>query len=85
VIYKIELSRIAEKQLSGIPKPDCIKIAKKIDKLSSNPFPVGHEKLKGNDAIYRILQGDYRILYTVQEKKLLILIVKVGHRREIYR
>ncbi len=54
-------------------------------KLKNNPFPSGCEKLSGNDYLFRIRSGDYRILYHVENKKLLILIVKIGHRREIYR
>lgn len=82
---KVEFSRAAEKQLENIPSSDQKKIVKKAEKLADNPFPSGHEKLKGEDHLYRIRQGDYRILYSVFEKKLLILIVKIGHRREVYR
>lgn len=83
--YKIEFSRMAEKQLDSIPRSDLNKMSKKIEKLALEPFPIGCEKLKGSDDIYRIRQGDYRILYSVFEKKLIILILKIGHRREIYR
>ena len=84
--YKIEFSRPTEKQLESIPKSDVKKILKRAEKLASDPFPNGYEKLKGSDIeIYRVRQGDYRILYTVQEEKLFILIVKIGHRREVYR
>lgn len=83
--YTIEFSRAAEKQLLSVQKQDLRKIAQKIDKLSSNPLPSGYEKLKGSEDLYRIRQGDYRIIYTVAEKKLLVLIIKIGHRREIYR
>ena len=83
--YKIEFSRPAEKQLADIQKNELKKIANKIDKLALNPFPEGHEKLKGHENIYRIRQGDYRVLYSVFENKLTILVIKIGHRREIYR
>lgn len=83
--YKIEFSKASEKQLSDIPKGDLKKIANKIEKLSLDPFPNGSEKLKGEEGIYRIRKGDYRILYSVFEKKLIVLVVKIGHRREIYR
>ncbi len=83
--YTIEFSRAAEKQLYDLQNVDQKRIAKKIDKLASNPFPSGHEKLKGSDEFYRIRQGDYRIIYSIFEKKLTILIVKIGHRREVYR
>ena len=83
--YKIEFTRAAEKDLAGIPRVELKKISKRIDKLADDPFPQGHEKMKGDDNLYRIRQGDYRILYSVIDGKLLILIVKVGHRREVYR
>ena len=83
--YKIELSRSAQKQISELPHNEIKKIAKRIDKLASNPLPPGHEKLKGQEEIYRIRQGDYRILYSIFEARLLILILKIGHRREVYR
>ena len=83
--YTIEFSRAAEKQLADIQRGDQKKIAQRIEKLISNPFPSGYEKLKGSDDLYRVRQGDYRIIYNILEKKLIILIVKIGHRREIYR
>ena len=83
--YKIEFTHAAEKQLAEIPRVDLKKLAKRIEKLASEPFPPGHEKMKGHDHLYRIRQGDYRAIYSVFEGKLLILVVKIGHRREIYR
>jgi mRNA interferase RelE/StbE len=85
VTYQIELSKSVEKQLEDIPKSDLKKIFQRIDKLSSNPFPSGYEKLKGIEDLYRVRQGDYRVIYSVFEKKLLVLILKIGHRREVYR
>jgi mRNA interferase RelE/StbE len=85
VKYKIEFARAAEKQLSEVPAADLKKLVKRIDKLGENPFPSGHEKLKGHDDLYRIRQGDWRAIYAVFERKLVVLVVKIGHRREIYR
>lgn len=85
MIYKIEFTRTAEKQFNDLPRTELKKIAKRIDKLGFDPFPSGHEKMKGHDDLYRVRQGDYRILYSVFEKKLVVLIVKIGHRREVYR
>lgn len=85
MIYKIEFTKSAEKQLADFPKTDIKKIAKKIDKLASNPFPPGSKKLEGKEEVYRIRQGDYRILYSVFEKKLIVLVLKIGNRKEIYR
>ncbi len=68
-----------------IPRDELRKISKRIDKLTVNPFPPGHEKMKGAEDLYRVRQGDYRILYSVLKNKLIVLIIKIGHRREGYR
>lgn len=83
--YKIEISSSAEKYLKKIPKKDILKIVEAIQVLSINPFPNGHRKLVGEYNAYRIRQGDYRIIYEVEGKKLLILVLKIGHRRDIYK
>jgi mRNA interferase RelE/StbE len=83
--YKIEISSTAEKSLKKIAKKDLAKIIEAIQILSINPFPEGCRKLAGEEGTYRIRQGDYRIIYEVEGKKLLILILKIGHRKDIYR
>ena len=85
MIYSIEVSRAAHKALKDIPHTDVRKIRDKIEKLKKEPLPNGSEKLAGNDDFYRIRSGDYRIIYQILRKKLIILVVKVGHRREVYR
>lgn len=85
MIYKVEFSKSATKSLDDLPKAELKKTSKRIDMLSSNPFPPKSEKLEGEIGIYRVRQGDYRILYSVFENKLVILILKIGRRREIYR
>ncbi len=83
--YTIELSRSAHKALKDIPLSDVKKIRNKIEKLKKEPLPHGFEKLEGNDDLYRIRSGDYRVIYQILRKQLFILIVKIGHRREVYR
>lgn len=83
--YSVELVRAVHKVLQELPRSDTKKIAKKIQGLETNPFPRGYEKMAGKNELYRIRSGDYRILYHVYAGKLLILVVKVGHRREVYR
>ncbi len=83
--YKIEFAKGVEKQLLDIPRKDLVKISQRIEKLSENPLPLGHEKLGGRDEIYRARQGDYRILYSIYEKTVTVLVLKIGHRREVYR
>lgn len=85
MIYNIELSRNAYKALKDIPYTDVKKIRDKIEKLKKEPLPHGCEKLEGNEDLYRIRSGDYRVIYQIFSKKLIILVVKIGHRREIYR
>ena len=83
--YKVEIDTDIKKQLLDVPKNDVKKILKRIEKLANAPFPPGHEKLQGMDNLYRVRQGDYRILYSVFDDKLLVLVLKIGHRREVYR
>jgi mRNA interferase RelE/StbE len=83
--YKIEISSSAEKSLKKIAKKDILKIVEAIQILSINPFPEGCRKLAGEEKTYRIRQGDYRIIYEVEGKNLLILVLKIGPRRDIYR
>ena len=85
VNYKIEISSTAEKALKKIAKKDLIKIVEAIQVLSINPYPEGCRKLAGEEGSYRIRQGDYRIIYEVEGKKLLILVLKIGHRKDIYK
>jgi mRNA interferase RelE/StbE len=82
--YKIAVKKSAAKELEDIPKKDLQKIVKKIQSLTNNPRPRRSQKLSHKE-YYRIRQGDYRIVYSVQDKELAIYIVKIGHRREIYR
>lgn len=85
VNYKIEITTTAEKSLRKIPKKDIQKIVDAIQILAISPFPEGCRKLKGEEDIYRVRQGNYRIIYEVIEKKLIILVLKVGHRKDIYK
>jgi len=81
--YKITIKKSAAKELQNIPKKDLRKIVKRIQSLALNPRPTGSQKLSARQQ-YRIRQGDYRIVYSIDDKELLVDIVKIGHRREIY-
>lgn len=83
--YKIEISSTAEKSLKKIPKKDLAKIVESIQILAVNPYPEGCRKLSGEECAYRIRQGNYRIIYEVEGEKLIILVLKIGHRKDIYR
>lgn len=83
--YSIDFAPRLEKQFNLIPKDIRALIFDRIDKLRSNPRPENVEPLQGADkGLFRIRQGDYRIVYSIQDHKLLILIVRVVHRREVY-
>ena len=82
--YKIEIKKSAAKELRKIPSTALAKIVAKIQSLSSNPRPFGSKKLVGQDR-YRVRQGDYRILYTIEDDVLVITVVKVANRKESYR
>lgn len=76
--------RQADRQFRNLPSQIQQRLKSKIDSLATTPRPHGSEKLSGADLLYRIRVGDYRI-YAVEDDRLLVLVVKVGHRREIYR
>ena len=80
--YKILFKASVEKDFAAIPKKDVKKILKRIDALTENPRPQGSEKLTGQER-YRLRQGLYRIVYSIQDDELTVWVVKVGHRKEI--
>lgn len=82
--YNIYFKESARKELNAIPKRDLQRVMERIATLAENPCPAGSEKLCGQER-YRIRQGNYRILYSIQDGELTIWVVKVGHRREVYR
>ena len=81
--YSILIKRSAEKELRTVPKPDIQRIAEKIQALGADPRPKGCVKLAGLEG-YRIRQGDWRVLYEIEDKKHEVSVYKIGHRREIY-
>jgi mRNA interferase RelE/StbE len=82
--YKVYFKESVEKDFSVIPKSDLKKILSRIEMLAENPRPSGCEKLTGQDR-YRVRQGRYRIVYSVQDVVLTVWIVKVSHRKDVYR
>ena len=82
--YRIEIKRSAVKELEAIPAKDRRRIATKIQALAGNPRPAGCDKLSGHDK-YRIRQGNYRILYTIEDDVLVVTVIKIGDRRDVYR
>ncbi len=82
--YRVFFKRSVEKDFGSIPKKDVKKILNRIKTLEDNPRPPGCEKLAGQER-YRLRQGRYRIVYSIQDKEMTVWVVKVGHRKEIYR
>ncbi len=82
--YKIFFKKSVEKDFLKIPKQYLVKILEKIDGLKNNPKPDGSEKRTSYD-LYRIRQGTYKIVYSIQDQELIIWVIKVGHRKEIYK
>jgi mRNA interferase RelE/StbE len=82
--YKVYFKESVEKDFTAIPKKDLVKILRRIRALSENPRPSGCEKLTGHER-YRVRQGRYRIVYSIEDAVLTVCIVKVGHRKDIYR
>ena len=85
VNYSIEISRSAEKTLTKLPKDKLRKVISAIKVLAVNPRPAGCRKLSGQINVYRIRVGKFRIIYEVVEKKITIIVLKIGHRKDVYR
>jgi mRNA interferase RelE/StbE len=83
--YRVEITPAAQRELSKLPKKAQKRIDERIQALAENPRPPGSKKLEGEDDFHRIRVGDYRIVYQVKDKVQLVLLVRIGHRREVYR
>ncbi len=82
--YRLKIKSSAAKELEKIPKKDAKKIVNKIKTLSKDPRPPGCEKLSGQER-YRIRQGKYRIIYSIEDDVLIVFVFKIGHRKDVYK
>jgi len=82
--YEIQIMASVKKSLRKIPRKDQERIFHKIISLSQNPRPEQSIKLTSRKNAYRVRQGDYRIVYTIEDQVLVIIVVRIGHRREVY-
>jgi len=82
--YSVLIKRAAARELEALPEKPHRQLAAKIQALAANPRPTGCERLSGAE-LYRIRQGDYRVVYDIQDAVLTVLVVRVGHRREAHR
>lgn len=81
--FEVSVKQSVARDLRRIPKKDVARILRRIESLAREPRPPGVEKLSGQEK-YRIRQGVYRIIYEIRDEELVVVIVKVGHRRDVY-
>lgn len=83
--YSVEFRPAVLKSLEKLPRKDLVRLKRRIDELGADPPDPAVTKLKGDNLFHKIRVGDYRIIYEIQETRLVILVVKIGHRRDVYR
>ncbi|NOY42987.1 MAG: type II toxin-antitoxin system RelE/ParE family toxin [Planctomycetes bacterium] len=83
--YKIAFAPAAVRQLRKLPTDDQKRILRAIETLEDDPRPAGVKKLQGADALWRIRIADYRVVYEIQDAKLVVLALRIAHRKDIYR
>lgn len=83
--YRIEFLRSAVRELASLPKSRQRQLGRHIESLGEDPYPAGVKKLEGEEKLYRIRVGDYRVIYEIDTTNKVATIVKVGHRGEVYR
>lgn len=83
--YTVQIAPAAERQLAKLDRPIRARLAEAIDKLAANPRPAGVKKLVGEENAWRIRVGDYRIVYEIHDRRLVVLIIGIGHRGDVYR
>jgi mRNA interferase RelE/StbE len=85
-VYRLTLKKSASKELQAVSGNETLdRLIKKIKELANNPRPQGSEKLAGRLNLYRFRQGDYRVIYSVDDQSRLVDVIKIGHRRDVYR
>ena len=85
MVFSIEFRPSELKRMQHFPKRDVVRIKKKIDALANNLPDLATTKLQGNNPFHRIRCGDYRIIYEIHDDILVILVVKIGHRKEVHK
>lgn len=82
--YVVELKQSARKELERLPNAIIARIVAKLESLEENPRPAGCKKLKGGDDEYRVRVGEYRIVYLIDDRKVIVTITRIRHRRDVY-
>lgn len=83
--YRVELTRTAERQLKGLPRSDLPRVVAALEMLAMTPLPGGCRKLAGYGGLFRVRVGVYRIIYELHEAHVIVKVLKIGHRKDIYR
>ena len=83
--YRVEINRSAVRDIAALPEKMRVRVVSAVDSLAANPRPHGVTSMKGQCGQYRIRVGDYRVIYEVKDMVLVVTVIRVGHRREIYR
>ena len=83
--FRLQISRTAERQLKKLSADAQNRVVRAVQALANEPFPRGCRKLSGYDDVFRIRVGPYRVLYSVNGDTLIVVVLKVGHRRHVYR
>jgi mRNA interferase RelE/StbE len=83
--YTVRMESRVHKTLDRLPGDLHGRILRKLDALEDNPRPFGVEKLTGGEDLYRVRVGDWRIVYAIRDRELVVIIIRIGHRREVYR
>lgn len=83
-MYRLEYKKSVAKDLRAIPKPQLKKVVSRIQSLSVDPRGPSSLRLRGEDQLYRARQGDYRIIYSINDRIVTVVVIKVGHRKDVY-
>jgi len=83
--YSVEVSATAERQLRKLSGTDQVRLLRTMRGLASDPRPPGCRKLSGYDDVFRVRVGRYRVVYAVEDRRLVVLVLKVGDRKDVYR
>ena len=82
--YRVEITASAEKELAKLPKADRVRVVRAISELATVPRPRGCRKLAGQEDVYRIRVGMYRVVYTIDDRRIVVVVLKLGHRKHVY-
>ena len=84
-IYSVRILPSALRQLAELPRHDQKRLSDRVDRLANDPHPIGVKKLKGEPKLFRIRVGNYRIMYSIEQGRRVGLVIRIGHRRNVYR